>query len=176
MRVRWEVTQPHTPFGFWQETHWGEALRVPQMWEVLLPEGEPAGARSPELYEPLRAGMWLAQVPTWPPSCPREGPADLDGTVSARAAWSWGAVKSAACCSRWGHRSPEWKGNPEGIGVCLPGLWASEKGYLVGGLAAGKGHLATLFTPTSCPCLPRGLLPGQGPQGRPLALAPSLLG
>lgn len=40
----------------WQETHWGEALRVSQMWKMLLSEGEPPGARSPELYEPFRTG------------------------------------------------------------------------------------------------------------------------
>lgn len=49
--------RPHTRNGFsWQEAHWGEALRVSQMWEVLLSEGESPGARSPELYEPLRTG------------------------------------------------------------------------------------------------------------------------
>ncbi|XP_032157955.1 telomere zinc finger-associated protein isoform X3 [Mustela erminea] len=37
-----------------EETHWGETLRVSQMWKVLLSEGEPRGARSPELHEPLR--------------------------------------------------------------------------------------------------------------------------
>ncbi|XP_059997568.1 telomere zinc finger-associated protein isoform X7 [Lagenorhynchus albirostris] len=36
-----------------QETHWGETLRVSQMREMLLSEGEPPGARSPELHEPL---------------------------------------------------------------------------------------------------------------------------
>ncbi|XP_059230335.1 telomere zinc finger-associated protein isoform X3 [Mustela nigripes] len=50
-----ESLRPHTLCAFsWQETHWGETLRVSQMWKVLLSEGEPRGARSPELHEPLR--------------------------------------------------------------------------------------------------------------------------
>lgn len=52
-----ESLRPHTLCAFsWQETHWGETLRVSQMWKVLLSEGEPCGARSPELHEPLRTG------------------------------------------------------------------------------------------------------------------------
>ncbi|XP_029086123.1 telomere zinc finger-associated protein isoform X2 [Monodon monoceros] len=39
-----------------EETHWGETLRVSQMREMLLSEGEPPGARSPELHEPLGTG------------------------------------------------------------------------------------------------------------------------
>lgn len=184
VRVRREVAQP-TPRGFWQETHWGEALRVPQVWEVLLSEGEPPGARSPELYEPLRAGTWLAQVLVgrgmWPPSCPREGPADLDGTVNARAAWFLDAVKLAAWYYRWGHRSQEWKGQPRrhlGFACPAPGLWRG--GTWVGaacwerppghslhplvGHVAGQPHAALVFLEACCQARAAGKAAGPCPQ------------
>lgn len=47
-----------------------------------------------------------------------------------------------------GTRVPRAEGTAqEAFGVCLPGPWALERGYLGGGLPAGKGHLATPFTP-----------------------------
>lgn len=130
---------PHTPYGFWQETHRGEALRVLQMWKVLLSEGEPPGARSPELYEPLRTGTCvLAQVlvgrGTWPVFLPSgRGPQEtaLDGTVDS------GELQRPWLPPSWcpgitgGDTGP--KSGKEAFWVCLPGPWALEKGITVGG-------------------------------------------
>ncbi|XP_059997563.1 telomere zinc finger-associated protein isoform X2 [Lagenorhynchus albirostris] len=60
-----------------QETHWGETLRVSQMREMLLSEGEPPGARSPELHEPLGTGLHVLRVPGDIP--PEDGAAGAHG-------------------------------------------------------------------------------------------------
>lgn len=155
------LPRPHTSCGFfWQETHWGEALRVLQMWKVLLPEGESPGARSPELYEPLGTGTCvLAQVPVGRGTLAclpaiREGPPGdrlrRDGRLR-RATASLAATELVLWYYRWGHRSQERKGGilslpsrPQGFG----------EGSSRWGMAAGKGkgHLATPPTPLAGPC------------------------
>lgn len=73
----------------------------------------------------------------------------------------------------------------EAFGVCLPGPWALEKGYLGGGLPAGKGHLATPVTPLAGhvvgqphPALVflEACCQGQGLRARPLSPCPQPAG
>ena len=45
------------------KTHWKEALRMSQIWKLLLSEGEPPRGRHLELYELLGIGLHIPGVP-----------------------------------------------------------------------------------------------------------------
>lgn len=162
------------------------------MWKVLLSEGEPAGARSPELYEPLGTGTCgLAQV-----FVGRGMLASVFlplGGAPGRLRWDskrtscrvLGCRQVGSLVLQVGTQVPR-VGQPRrhfGFACQAPGLW--RRGTLVvvvvRGCLQGKAtwrlpsphwRAHVVGPATSCPCLSIGLLPGWGLQAKLLGPCP----